>query len=615
MRSRLPGQGLIEYGLVVAVIALAVMIGANRLSGAETNYFGFMRPRLAPTPPTYASIGAPAAVIVLSPTTGTYGGTVTLTATLSSLGAPISGKTISFVLNGTPVCTVGVNCPTTNGSGVAVLNNVSLAGIHGGVYLTGVAATFNGDATYQIATGTGELDVNAAPQTITFAQPATPAPYLSTFTVTPTSTSGLFPIIASSDGNCTVVQSGASFNVTMQSSTNPCTLTATQGGNTDYAPASPVTRVVQATKAQAVITIGNTSQTYTGSPLPVSVTTSPTGLGYSATYNGSAAAPTNAGTYAVVVTISDANYTGTKNGTLVISQAPATVALSPLTQTYNGQTHPVTATTTPAGLPTSVTYSSPTYPSSATPPTNAGSYTVSVTTSNPNYSITNPTQTLTVNAANTNVLVDPKVVSSGKNISVTLSASVYASGTTPFPVVNQGKVTFSFTGANPCTNALAAVDLSTTTAGAATVSCSISNPVSTGQSFTIKATYTPDAVGNFTTSSKTATMSAVAGSDKSSNLTVSPARGFVAGGSVTLTAKLTDISDAGVKNNSISFKVNGVAVCGGAGPACPTTNTSGVASLTVNLAAMPTGTYAIDAAWAGDGNTNASSGTAMLTVN
>src|SRR5215216_2126915 len=44
---RLPGQGLVEYGLVVAAVALAALIGAQVLQAAEHTYFVGMGVQLA----------------------------------------------------------------------------------------------------------------------------------------------------------------------------------------------------------------------------------------------------------------------------------------------------------------------------------------------------------------------------------------------------------------------------------------------------------------------------------------------------------------------------------------------------------------------------------------
>ena len=98
------------------------------------------------------------------------------------------------------------------------------------------------------------------------------------------------------------------------------------------------------------------------------------------TYNGSATAPTNAGTYAVVATINDTNYQGTASGSLVIAKATATVTLGSLSATYNGSAKSATATTSPTGLTVGFTYDG-----SATAPTGAGTYAVVATINDTNY--------------------------------------------------------------------------------------------------------------------------------------------------------------------------------------------------------------------------------------
>ncbi|HEX6183448.1 MAG TPA: pectinesterase family protein, partial [Pyrinomonadaceae bacterium] len=77
-------------------------------------------------------------------------------------------------------------------------------------------------------------------------------------------------------------------------------------------------------KAAASVTVESATYTYDGAPKAVAVTTDPAGLGVEVTYNGSAAAPTQPGTYSVVATVVDANYQGTGTGTLVINEAPNT---------------------------------------------------------------------------------------------------------------------------------------------------------------------------------------------------------------------------------------------------------------------------------------------------
>ena len=71
----------------------------------------------------------------------------------------------------------------------------------------------------------------------------------------------------------------------------------------------------------ATVTLSGLADTYTGSPIPAKVTTSPAGLAVTITYGGSTTAPTKAGSYAVVATVTQAGYTGSASGTEAISMA------------------------------------------------------------------------------------------------------------------------------------------------------------------------------------------------------------------------------------------------------------------------------------------------------
>ena len=122
------------------------------------------------------------------------------------------------------------------------------------------------------------------------------------------------------------------------------------------------------------------SHTYDSSSKSATASTTPSGLTVDLTYDGSASSPTNAGTYAVVGTINDTNYSGSASGTLEISKATATVQISSLSQIYDGSSKPVTVTTTPSGLSVSVTYDG-----SAAVPSAIGTYAVAATVTDSNY--------------------------------------------------------------------------------------------------------------------------------------------------------------------------------------------------------------------------------------
>ncbi|MFN8412937.1 MAG: sortase [Anaerolineales bacterium] len=113
--------------------------------------------------------------LVVSAATGTYGGTVNLTGTLTNTvgGAGVSGETVTFYLNG-----VSVGTAVTNASGVATLNGASLGAINVGTYAgvfntSGVTASYAGTAAGAVPSGylssnaVNTLIVNKASLTVT----------------------------------------------------------------------------------------------------------------------------------------------------------------------------------------------------------------------------------------------------------------------------------------------------------------------------------------------------------------------------------------------------------------------------------------------------------------
>ena len=100
----------------------------------------------------------------VSTASGTYGGTTTLSAHLTDSGSNnIAGEIVDFQLGGTELGTT-----TTDGSGMASISNVSLAGINAGTYVGDVTAEFTGDAGagYTASSGANDLTVTTAPPTI-----------------------------------------------------------------------------------------------------------------------------------------------------------------------------------------------------------------------------------------------------------------------------------------------------------------------------------------------------------------------------------------------------------------------------------------------------------------
>ncbi len=167
-------------------------------------------------------------------------------------------------------------------------------------------------------------------------------------------------------------------------------------GDTSTSGIAPISFMLtnQSATASIVLDSASLSATYDGNPHAVTATTTPTGLAYTVTYNGSATAPTNAGTYNVVATINDPSYSGSTSGTLTIAQKPETLTLSNLSQVYDGNPKSVTVTVSPD---TTLAYSV-TYNGSSTPPTAVGTYTVVAMVTDPNYTGSS-TATLTITAA------------------------------------------------------------------------------------------------------------------------------------------------------------------------------------------------------------------------
>src|SRR2546425_7284692 len=131
-----------------------------------------------------------------------------------------------------------------------------------------VQATNSSDATdYGQANGT--LTVNKANQTITFSALAAATFGDADFTVSATATSGLAVIFGAS-ANCTVA--GSTVHITGAGS---CTISASQGGNTNYNPAPDVAQTFAIARANQTITFSALAdKTFGDADFTVSATTS-----------------------------------------------------------------------------------------------------------------------------------------------------------------------------------------------------------------------------------------------------------------------------------------------------------------------------------------------------
>ena len=260
--------------------------------------------------------------LTVAAATGVFGGTTTLSATLTAGAMGITGQVVNFTLNGQ-----AAGNATTDATGKATINSASLAGINAGTYPSGVGVTFVGGGAFAGSTGASSLTIGPASQTITFDVSALTKKFGdASFPVTATATSNLavtftsttVPVCAvTSAGQVTIVAAGA------------CTITASQAGNTNFQAAADVPSTFAIGKAMATLAINPASLTGTfdGSAHAVVVTTTPAGLTpVTIKYGASTTAPVDAGSYDVVASLTNPNYDAQDAmGTLVIDKATPTM--------------------------------------------------------------------------------------------------------------------------------------------------------------------------------------------------------------------------------------------------------------------------------------------------
>lgn len=187
----------------------------------------------------------PNTTLAVAAASGTFGGAANLSATVTSNSTGVSGKTVSFTLNGNPV-----GSGTTDGSGVATVSSASLVGINVGSYPSGVAAVFAGDSGFGPSNGTAALTVSKADQTITFGTLSGKNLGDADFTVSATASSSL-TVSFTTSGNCSVA--GSTVHITGAGS---CTITASQTGDGSYNPAPDVPQSFSTAKMDQTITFG-----------------------------------------------------------------------------------------------------------------------------------------------------------------------------------------------------------------------------------------------------------------------------------------------------------------------------------------------------------------------
>jgi MBG domain (YGX type)/Galactose oxidase, central domain/Kelch motif len=337
--------------------------------------------------------------LIVPPVTGIYGGSVSLSATLTvtSGGAAVSGQTVTFKLNGSDVGTA-----VTVNNGTATLNGVSLSGINAGSYPSSISASFGGSSGYASSDGTGNLTVSATTATINV------KPYSVTYDANPHTATGT----ATGVGG---VDLSANLNLSRTTHSNAGTY-ANDGWtfhdpNGNYADASgTVSDVIK--QATANVTVTPYSATYDATPhTAIGTATGIGGVDLSASLTLTGTTHTNAGTYASDSwSFHDAsgNYadaTGTVSD--LIKQATANISVTPYSASYDGNAHTASATAKGVGgidLSAGLNLNNTTH-------MNAGNYTTdwwTFTDSSGNYvNVAATTITDVINKANPTINVTP----------------------------------------------------------------------------------------------------------------------------------------------------------------------------------------------------------------
>lgn len=234
-------------------------------------------------------------------------------------------------------------------------------------------------------------------------------------------------------------------------------IVASIGESTNYnAGSASVTLVIN--KADPVMAVIGGSFTYDG--IAHGATVSATGpnaevLGpLTVTYNGSASAPINAGSYTVLASFAgNDNYNpASATGVVDIARATPVVNATGGTFSYDGLPHPATASATGIGGvslgPVVVTYNG-----SATPPVSGGSYTVLAAFSGDgNHTGGSATSTIVINAIPLTVTADDKTKIAGQaNPALTATFAGLVSGDSFTPVLTTTATAASPVGTYPIT--------------------------------------------------------------------------------------------------------------------------------------------------------------------
>jgi MBG domain/Bacterial Ig-like domain (group 3)/Putative Ig domain len=369
--------GSIPGSLVLTDNNLNVSAAAQliSLSGTGTGTTSISITLPASTTLTAGTVGASYGPVTFQATGGTTpyhytisGGALPAGMSLSSAGlltgTPTASGAFSFTVLATDAESVtgSQTYSLTVGAATATITLGNLAQIYTGSPLPATATTVPAGQTVSFTYNGNETPPTAAGSYTVVATTNEPN-YQGTATATLIISKATAPVAL---GSLAQTYTGSPLSATGTTMPAGLALTFTYNGN-ETPPTAPGSYTVIATindpnyqgsgtatliisKGTATVTLGNLTQTYTGSQLSATATTVPGGLTITFTYNGSATAPTAGGTYTVVATVSNSDYTGSATGTMTIKPLTPAVRLSSSNNPADAQT----AVTFTAGISSTV---------------------------------------------------------------------------------------------------------------------------------------------------------------------------------------------------------------------------------------------------------------------
>jgi hypothetical protein len=220
------------------------------------------------------------------------------------------------------------------------------------VTIVGFTITGTDAANYTLTQPAATASITQASVTATFS--AADKPYDTTTNASVSNCVIVSGKISSDDLTCSV-SNGAFTSANAGASPQTVTATAALGGadSGNYTIGNPVSTTATISPAAATASVTGGPFTFDTFTHGATITTNPAGLSNTVTYEGSPTAPSAAGTYHVIVTITNPNYTGGGTGTIVITPAATTVTFATApTPTFLGGNFTVSATATSGATPT-----------------------------------------------------------------------------------------------------------------------------------------------------------------------------------------------------------------------------------------------------------------------